>query len=110
MKKIRQAEGFWKGPIWLNLLRMLTERNPERMRLLQARGNLVKYLDERASLGEDRIYRLMQQGISQDLAEELAYGQSLGIRGNYYNSPAAEGSESRNASGDRVTPSDDFPL
>jgi len=82
MENVRQVEGFWKGPIWLNLLRMLMGHNPERMKSLQVRGNLVKYLDERASLAQDRIYRLMQRGMSQDLAEELTYSQLLGISGN----------------------------
>ena len=77
MKKRSKREGFWRGPIWLNILRILIEDHPEQVRLLQARGNLMKYLDERSVLIQDRIYRLMQWGMSQDLAEELAYSQWL---------------------------------
>ena len=53
------------------------EYHPEQVKLLQARGNLMKYLDERATLAENRIYCLMQWGMSQEQAEELAYSQLL---------------------------------
>jgi len=75
MEKDRRVKGFWKGPIWLNLLRILVEYHPEQVKSLRGRGILVKYLDERASLAEDTINRLMQRGASQERAEELAFGQ-----------------------------------
>jgi len=50
---------------------------PERVKLLQVRGNLVKYLDERAALAENRIYCFMEWGMSQGQAEELVYSQLL---------------------------------
>ena len=43
----------------------------------QARENLLKYLDERAALAENRIYGFMQSGMSQGQAEELVYGPLL---------------------------------
>jgi hypothetical protein len=82
MEKTRKSEGVWKGPIWLNLLKMLTERHPEQVKLLQARRQLVKYLDERATLAEGRIYCFMEWGIGQEQAEELTYRQLLDMNEN----------------------------
>ena len=76
------VEGFWKSPIWLNLLRLLMHSRPEQVKLLQARGMLMKYLDERAALAENRIYNLIQWGMSQEQAEELVYSQLLAMSEN----------------------------
>jgi uncharacterized protein YoaH (UPF0181 family) len=72
-----EAEDFRKSPIWLNLLRLLMEYRPEQVKLLQARGKLMKYLDERAASAHSRIYCFMQWGMSQGKAEELVYSQLM---------------------------------
>jgi len=58
------------------------ERHPEQVKLLQARRQLVKYLDERATLAENRIYCFMEWGMSQEEAEELTYSQLLDMSEN----------------------------
>jgi len=72
-----KVEGDRRMPIWLNLLRMLMKYRLEQVKLLQTRGKLVKYLDERSTLAQIRISHFMQRGMSQEEAEELTYSQLL---------------------------------